>query len=291
MNNLSSTLQRLYFLDKQAWHSQQADTDDRPKQTTAGALTPTIVEKCLTGEIRIAFNPVASNATTRAMFIHFKKPGDWEQVGNLYQAVQLELDLPAPALSISGQKGFQLWFSLAAPVPLAQTRSFLNALRQKYLADIPSAALELLPAADQPTAVTLVPAFDTTSGKWSAFIDPSLGSMFITESGLEMAPNMDRQAAMLAGLKSIEVADFERVLHHLQTLTATPGASAQTSRQSTSQPGADTGQEPSMRDIGNNFNDPKSFLLAVMNAPSASTEQRIQAAKALLPYFSCVPSE
>lgn len=291
MNSLIGALQRLYFLPDQAWHSTPADTSATPDNATEGALMPTIVETWLAGKTSIAFNPVASNATTRAMFIHFKKPGDWERVGNLYQAVQLELDLPAPALSVSGQKGFQLWFSLAEPVPLTQARSFLNALRDKYLADMPPASLDLLPAAAQPTAITLAPAFHPASGKWSAFIDPSLGSMFITESGLEMAPNMDRQTAMLAGLKSIAVADFQRVLNDLEAVAAADSATARTSRESASQTRADIEQRDSVLDVGSHFNDPKSFLLAVMNAPSASTEQRIKAAKTLLPYFFSVPSE
>ncbi len=33
------------------------------------------------------------------------------------------------------------------------------------------------------------------------------------------------------------------------------------------------------------FTDPKTFLLAVMNDPAACVEHRIDAAKALLPYF------
>ncbi|EKE17885.1 MAG: hypothetical protein ACD_10C00227G0001, partial [uncultured bacterium] len=140
-------------------------------------------------------------------------------------------------------------------------------------------------------AITLAPAFHPASGKWSAFIDPSLGSMFITESGLEMAPNMDRQTAMLAGLKSIAVADFQRVLNDLEAVAAADSATARTSRESASQTRADIEQRDSVLDVGSHFNDPKSFLLAVMNAPSASTEQRIKAAKTLLPYFFSVPSE
>ncbi len=37
--------------------------------------------------------------------------------------------------------------------------------------------------------------------------------------------------------------------------------------------------------VGGGFVDPKSFLLAVMNDPGATAEHRIEAAKALLPYF------
>lgn len=39
------------------------------------------------------------------------------------------------------------------------------------------------------------------------------------------------------------------------------------------------------------FNDPESFLLAVMNDPSAATLERIRAAEALLPYVGKTSSK
>lgn len=54
------------------------------------------------------------------------------------------------------------------------------------------------------------------------------------------------------------------------------------------QPALAAGRPRSRLSVGGNFSDPKSFLLAVMNDPSASASQRIKAAKALLPYFEKV---
>lgn len=44
-----------------------------------------------------------------------------------------------------------------------------------------------------------------------------MGSMFVDEPGLGMAPNMDRQADLLVGLKSINTSDFERALLSLKS--------------------------------------------------------------------------
>jgi len=274
MNELITELQRLYFLPDQQWHSQQANADSNPAYPAEGALTPAVVASSLAGEQTIALQLVSADGMARAMLVDFAKPGDWQQVANLYQAVQDELDLPAPAISASGQKGYRLWFSLAEPVPVAQAGSFLDALRRKYLPDITVVNLELLPAGER-TVAKLVPALHEATGKWSAFIDPSLGAMFVDEPGLEMAPNMGRQADLLAGLKSIKTVDFQRALSLLQAR----------SEAAVSQPGPGAGHTRTLLNVGNDYSDPKSFLLAVMNDPSASARQRIRAAKALQPYF------
>ena len=275
MNELITELQRLYFLPDQQWHSQQANADSNPAYPAEGALRPAVVASSLAGEQTIALQLVSADGMARAMLVDFAKPGDWPQVADLYQAVQDELDLPAPAISASGQKGYRLWFSLAEPVPVAQAGSFLDALRCKYLPDITVVNLELLPAGER-TVAKLLPALHEATGKWSAFIDPSLGAMFVDEPGLEMAPNMGRQADLLAGLKSIKAVDFQRALSVLQAR----------SESAVIRPGPGAGHTRTLLNVGCDYSDPKSFLLAVMNDPSASARQRIRAAKALQPYFA-----
>ena len=115
------------------------------------------------------------------------------------------------------------------------------------------------------TLVDLVPARHAVSGKWSAFIDPSMGAMFSEGSGLEMAPNLDRQADMLAGLASIKAADFQQARRLLQTSTVENTPEAETGQD---HPGIDRSRE--MLNIDSHFTDPKTFLLAVMNNPSVS---------------------
>jgi hypothetical protein len=285
MNKLITELQRLYFLPDQQWHSQQPDASGKPTYPGGGALTPAIMASSLAGETTVALQLLGANGMARAMLVNFAKPGDWPQVGNLYQAVQDDLDLPAPAISISGRKGYTVWFSLAEPVPLAQARHFLDALRRKYLADITAVNLQLRPAAEQAIA-KLVPALHTTTGKWSAFIDPSMGAMFVDEPGLEMAPNMSRQADLLAGLKSIKAGDLQRALSVLETATESSGEPDPSPTQRPENLRSEAaGRTRAMLNVGTNYSDPKSFLLAVMNDPSASARQRIRAARALLPYF------
>ncbi|WP_153130531.1 hypothetical protein [Dechloromonas hortensis] len=254
MNKLITQLQRLYFLPDQPGLCQSPE-DDGSKQP---------------------FQPVSADGTVRTLSIRFARPGDWEALARLYQALQEELDLPAPAISVSGDQGFRLWLSLAQPVPVGLARHFLAELRRRYLADLPPASLELVPGAESAT-INLVPALNAATGKWSAFIDPSLGSMFSDESGLEMAPNMDRQADLLASLKSIDAAAFRHGLALLAADEPSPAPDDSTQRPA---------DKPSTLSVGSNYSDPKSFLLAVMNDPSASAGQRIKAAKALLPYFA-----
>ena len=291
MNKLISALQRLYFLQDQQWHSQSLNDGGDLAYAAEGPLTPAIVTKSLAGELTVGLNLVSPAGMARAMVVSFARATDWEQVANLYQAVQDELDLPAPAVSVSGRKGYSLWFSLAEALPLAQIQAFLAALRLKYLADIPLAHLEL-----QPNALaikTLAPARHNTTGKWSAFIDPSMGSMFIVEPGLEMAPILDRQAGMLAGLKSIKTANFQRALSILQTPSELDGEPAVTLAEAAARLPTKASRPPDLADgyrysklgEGNTYADPRDFLLAVMNDSSVGVKQRIKAAKALLPYF------
>lgn len=272
MNKLMTQVQRLYALPGQAGEISDPTNDD--------------------------LLLVSPQGMARTLVVKLERPGDWEQLAKLYQALQDELDLPAPIISISGHQGYRLWLSLAEPVPVALAGRFLAALRRGYLAGIPDEKLELLPATGQPAAVgmaasELLPALHKATGKWSAFIDPSLGAMFIDEPGLEMAPNMDRQAEILAGVKSIATAEFQRALNRLETPPKPDSATASASEQSTAQPDEPTSQSAraagrprSPLNVGSHYSDPQSFLLAVMNDPSASAGQRIKAAKALLPYFA-----
>jgi len=292
MNKLIAQLQRLYFFDDQQWHSQKLDAGGTiASYPEKSALTPAIVAKSLTGEANLGLNLINPRGMVRAMVINFKRAGDWDRVANLYQSLEDELDLPAPAISVSGQQGYRLWFSLAEPLPAAQASLFLNALGLNYLTDLPLAHFELCPGNDNGQAVTeLVPALHLATGKWSAFIDPRLGGMFIDEPGLEMAPNMVNQAGILASLKSIKAEEFQRALSTLQMAAEadSKGAEAASDLQSQANdlPALDTKRPRSMLKVGEDFRDPQSFLLAVINDSSASAGQRIKAAKALLPYFA-----
>lgn len=209
----------------------------------------------------------------RALLLGFRRTADWERAAGLWQAIQEELELPAPAISVSVADGYRLWLSLAGPLPTTEAQDFLAALRDKYLADLSPDSLELL--IGDPGSLSPVPALDPASSKWSAFIDPSMGSMFVAEPGLEMAPSRDRQADMLASLRSIAADGLHRAMEKLR---ADAEADA-----------PPTGKSSSA--LQGHFADPKSFLLAVMNDASLAMRDRIEAAKALLPSFQTTGDE
>jgi len=279
MRKLIAELQRLYFLPGQHWQSDAGD-DSRSGAAIADALA-----RSLDGEFAIELRQPVAAEQVRFMRLNFRKARDWEAVARVYQAVQDELDLPRPAVSVSAESGFHLWFSLLEPISVESARSFLEALRRRYLAEIPVAHIEFFPGDDSAAGVTLVPALQSASGKWSAFIDPSMGSMFVEESGLDMAPNMERQADMLAALKSIKAEDFARAVELLLAPVAAensmPALAVCESDASPVQR-----QSADLLGVGSNFTDPAGFLLAVMNDATVSASHRIEAAKALLPYFA-----
>lgn len=248
MNKLIVALERLYFLP-----------DALPAQDE--------ITQCLTGDGVAAFQLLAEDGGVRTLQLHFARSRDWPFVASLYQGVIEELELPAPVISTSGEQGFILWLSLQQAVPLEKARNFLHGLYAKYLADIPERHVTLQPSPEMPALATLTPSMHPVTGRWSAFIDPSLGSMFTEESGLEIAPNMDRQADLLSSLNSISPLDFERVLRDLpKKLASTPEKSLQ--------PVSATMDASSS---------PEEFLLSIMRDELVSLKHRIKAAKALLP--------
>jgi len=234
MNALSRELQRLYFLPVSP-----GGTEDAPWPSADGMA--------------------------RVMVVSFARAADWPAVAGLYGNIQEVLGLPAPAVSVSGEAGYALWLALAEPQPVAQLQVFLAGLKRVFLADVPEQFLGFHPDAAKITPVPL-PLQHPVTGRWSAFIDPGMGSMFAEESGLEMAPNPLRQAEMLAGLKCMTTADFQRVL---ATLTAE------------NVPASVSGDDVPAAPAGG-FSDPASFLMAVMNDPAVSMENRIRAAASLL---------
>ena len=149
----------------------------------------------------------------QALCLGFRRAADWESVAALWHAAQAELDLPAPAMSIDGE-GYRLWFSLAERVADETARRFIDGLIRRYLAELPDARLHIDFAASPPPA-ELIP-----DERWAAFIDPGLGSMFAAEPWLDMAPNRNQQADLLAALRSIRPAELS---HALDRMLALPG--------------------------------------------------------------------
>ena len=212
---------------------------------------------------RLHLSPAEPPATGgQALCLGFRRAADWESVAALWHTAQAELDLPAPAMSIDGE-GYRLWFSLAERVADETARRFIDGLIRRYLAELPDARLHIDFAASPPPA-ELIP-----DERWAAFIDPGLGSMFAAEPWLDMAPNRNQQADLLAALRSIRPAELSHALDRMLAQTSPAAAPAALETLSLSGP----------------FTHPRDFLLAVMNDPQAGSLARIEAAKALLPYF------
>jgi len=211
MHKLISELTRLYLFEEQQ-HYLDADGG-------AQALTPAVLARHLSGEQTVAVELVQDRGhggLTRALVLEFGGKGGgeahWSALCTIANAVQHELDLPAPAVSISGT-AFQLWLSLATPVPVAQARQFVQLLRATFL-PASTDILAVAPPGDV-EQVALPPCLQP-SGKWAAFIHPSMGAAFVDEPGLDMPPPPAAQLGFLESLRSINPAQFAQALAKLQ---------------------------------------------------------------------------
>jgi hypothetical protein len=220
-----------------------------------------------------ALSLIGTEGQVRAMVLEVAQSTGWDAVATLWQGVQDDFDLPAPAIAVSGVDGFQIWFSLAEPVSVAQALDFLDSLRLRFLSALTSKRIVMKPnaagsAPQQAQHARMVPDLQPETGQWSAFVAPGLASMFATEPWLDQPPSPEAQASLLSRFASIKPADFKRVQERLRP-TRTPVERT-------------TGLELA---AAQDAPDPKHFLLGVMNDPAIELRLRIEAAKALLPYF------
>lgn len=194
-----------------------------------------------------------ADGRVRAMVLELARPASWDRLAAVWRGVQADLELPAPAIAVTGSEGYQLWFSLAEPVAADRAAAFLESLRRRYLGDVARDRIALQPS--------VLPPAEAAPGHWSAFVAPDLAAVFADEPWLDLPPGPDAQADLLARLGSMKPGALERALGDpaAQPVDAPPAPA----------PAAD-GQ------------DPRSFLLAVMNDRAVDLRLRIEAAKALL---------
>lgn len=210
---------------------------------------------------------IAADGYVRAMVLELARPADWQVMSTVWQGVQADLDLPAPAIAVSGVDGYQLWFSLVEPVSIDRAQSFLVLLRVRYLGAIAPSRIILMPTPTQHARI--VPALQPDTGLWSAFVAPDLAPIFSDGPWLDVCPNPDAQSKVLSRLASIKPAAFQAVLDSISPVAKPPPEG--------SKPVTATALE------GNGVN-PRQFLHDVMNDPAVALNLRIEAAKALLPY-------
>lgn len=205
--------------------------------------------------------PSDGAAGVRALVLEQSRPADWQTLSAVWRGVQTELSLPAPAIAVSGTDGFQLWFSLADPVPATRACQFLSLLCARYLAAVAPARLTLWPQQD--ALAPPVPAEQPGTGNWSAFVAPDLAPVFEDTPWLDIPPGDDAQADVLSGLQPIRRAAFDEAFAQLSSSAPapTPPATAQASASAPS---------------------PEQFLTQAMNDVRVDMALRIEAAKALL---------
>jgi hypothetical protein len=219
---------------------------------------------------------LAPEGQLRALVLELARPADWSQLAPLWRGVQTDLALPAPAIAVSGVDGYQLWFSLAEPVPALEGALFLDALRRHYLGTVTASRISLAPSLAAPEAQPALPVpgqQQGASGHWSAFVAPDLAPIFADEPWLDQPPSPEAQASVLVRLQSIKPAALAAALARLRSAASPQLPTEPPSQVPTYAPVA-SGQALT----------PKAFLLAVMQDPAVALGLRIEAAKALLPY-------
>ena len=216
---------------------------------------------------------VDAQGQVRSLVLEVAQPSAWDALSPAWQGVQVDLDLPAPAIAVSGIDGLQLWFSLEAPIAVPDAHAFLASLRARFLADLPAARVRLWPDPATPTGhAAIVPALQST-GNWSAFVSPDLVAVFSDTPWLDIQPGDEGQAALLRGLESIKPAALAVAVARLD-------ADARDARASAPAQGvASSRQQPAAPE-----DDPRRFLLRVMNDHTVDLALRIEAAKALLAF-------
>lgn len=221
----------------------------------------------------------APEGLVRALVLELARPADWDLLSPLWRGVQTDLALPAPAIAVSGLDGYQLWFSLAEPVPMDEAAAFLDALWRHYLGGLAPSRIRTIPSlADdplQPQPLPQIPCQQPGTSQWSAYVAPDLAPIFAQEPWLFQEPSPGAQASVLARLTSIKPAAFSAALSQLRpaALTGRPAPA----------PAPASAPAPTPASAAR-YQEPRSFLLDVMNDPSIELRLRIEAAKALLPY-------
>lgn len=221
---------------------------------------------------------VDGDGRVRTLVMAISQPADWAALSVVWRGVQADLELPAPAIAVNGVNAYELWFSLAQPVPLSEAEQFLQGLRQRYLGGVKPQRVALRPSNQAPVAASTtpwIPAPQGGSGNWSAFVAPDLAAVFGDEPVLDVPPGDDAQAELLCRLASMSPDAFEAALGSLN-----PADAAQTPHT----PGPAQVPKPQADALALNgpFEDPRQFLQAVMNDASAPLALRIEAAKSLI---------
>lgn len=221
-------------------------------------------------------DPTGSEGRVRRMVLALCGPADWAPLSAVWRGVQTDLDLPAPAIAVNGVDAYELWFSLADPVPADTAAAFLDGLCARYLGEVAPARRRCWPSSDPGLQVEppRIPQLQAETGRWSAFVAPDLAAVFGDDPSLDIPPGDEAQAELLSRIARIGRAEFQIALARLAP-EPSPFLPAQ-------QPPAVV--TPALAPPGTirRHDDPRQFLLDVMNDHTVAMDLRIQAAQALL---------
>lgn len=216
----------------------------------------------------------AAQGRVRRLVLGVAGPADWHALGAVWRGVQADLDLPAPAIAINGVDAFELWFSLAEPLPATTAAAFLDGLCTRFLPELAPSRRRRSPSSEPGLQVepAAVPQLHAETGRWSAFVAPDLAAVFGDDPSLDVPPGEDAQADLLSRVRPVTRSEFQIAMARLTPepspfLPAPPVPAVAVARAGPA----------------GHYDDPRQFLLDVMNDASVAMALRIDAAKALLP--------
>jgi hypothetical protein len=195
-----------------------------------------------------------------AMVLELAGAGGWTELAKVWTGVQADLELPAPGIAVNGSDAYQLWFSFPDTVSASDAEGMLAVLRARYLGDVRPHRIRF-------NAKAAPPPFQAAPERWSSFVTPDLAALFDEGPWLDLPPGDDAQAELLSRLKSIPADALRRALPRL-----VPAPQAGTPAPQAGTPSSQTPER----------DDPRRFLLRVMNDATVEMRLRIEAARALL---------
>lgn len=208
----------------------------------------------------------------RALVLALAGPADWPALVPLWRGVQADLEWPEPAIVVNGRGAFELWFSLAEPLPRGDAARLLAQLQHRYLGGVRADRVQAWPGADAAVEPPACPPIATAPDRWAAFVTPDLPAVFGDDPALDFEPGADAQAELLARLRPVSAVALRTARAMLaQTAVEPPARKSPESGVQGTNPGGER-----------NPQDPGAFLQSVMNDPTVPLALRIEAAKGLL---------
>lgn len=190
-----------------------------------------------------------------------------DRVSSVWTLAQTLCELPAPAISVDGESGWQVWFALQEARAASEVLSVLRELIRCCLRESGAHPTEsevsawrfscwpLEMQAVEDVALPPVPC-EVAPDRWSAFVAPDLVPVFAETPWLDCEPSAEGQAALMGRWQAISMQAWNVLSKRNQDAAS-----------STRHPLA---------------TDPRVFLQSVMNDDCVDMALRIEAARVLL---------